>query len=126
MPFVRRPRAAGRTKYRYGRLLKLACDTVTAFSSLPALCITLTAGACAVGSALVAAGVGLLWATGAVAVPTWGWAGLAFLGLWNVQFLCLAVLGEYVVRTHRQTQRRPLFVVDEVLEASSAAALSAA
>jgi hypothetical protein len=33
-----------------------------------------------------------------------------------VQFVALAVLGEYVVRTHRHTQRRPLFVVDTVIE----------
>ena len=49
-------------------------------------------------------------------MPAWGWAALGFLGLWNVQFLCLAVLGEYVVRTHRHTQRRPLYVVDSVIE----------
>jgi polyisoprenyl-phosphate glycosyltransferase len=122
VPFVRRPRAAGRTKYRYGRLLKLACDTVTAFSSLPALFISLTAGACAVGSALVAAVVLALWAAGAVAVPGWGWAALGFLLLWNVQFLCLAVLGEYVVRTHRHTQRRPLYVIEDLLEHSRPAA----
>src|SRR2546425_1273040 len=40
--FVRRPRAAGYTKYRYSRLLKLAFDTITAFSTLPALLITIT------------------------------------------------------------------------------------
>ena len=44
------------------------------------------------------------------------WAALGFLALFNLQFLCLALLGEYVVRTHRHTQRRPLFVVDAVLE----------
>jgi hypothetical protein len=48
------------------------------------------------------------------------WAGLAFLGLWNVQFLSLAVLGEYIVRTHRHTQRRPLYVVDTVIEGCQA------
>jgi dolichol-phosphate mannosyltransferase len=117
VPFVRRPRAAGRTKYRYGRLLRLAWDTVTAFSSLPALFITLTAGASAAGSVALAAAVALLALCGALTVPAWAWAGLGFLLLWNVQFLCLAVLGEYVVRTHRHTQRRPLFVVDTVLEA---------
>src|SRR5262245_30895176 len=37
LPFVRPPRAAGVTTYRYNRLLKLACDTITAFSTRPAL-----------------------------------------------------------------------------------------
>src|SRR5256885_2224289 len=62
VPFVRRERAGGVTKYRYGRLLKLAFDTITAFSSLPALCITLLAGASAAGSAALTAALVLLWA----------------------------------------------------------------
>ena len=116
IPFVRRQRAAGQTKYRYGRLIKLAFDTITAFSTLPALCITLLAAGMA-GLSMVFIGlVAVLWACGAIAVAGWMWAALGFLVLWNVQFLCVAVLGEYVVRTHRHTQRRPLFVVDTVIE----------
>jgi hypothetical protein len=41
-------------------------------------------------------------------------------------FLCLAVLGEYVVRTHRHTQRRPLYVLDVVLEAAAEGATRSA
>ncbi len=44
------------------------------------------------------------------------WAGFGFLMLWNVQFCCIAVLGEYIVRTHRHTQRRPLFIVESLIE----------
>jgi glycosyltransferase involved in cell wall biosynthesis len=116
VPFVRRPRMAGRTKYRYGKLLRLAFDTITAFSTLPALLITMTAGIVAGLSALVIAGTFLGWATGVFPVAGWMWAALAFLTLWNVQFLSMAVLGEYIVRTHRHTQRRPLYVVDSLIE----------
>jgi hypothetical protein len=116
VPFVRRQRAGGYTKYRYGRLVKLAFDTITAFSTLPALCITLLAGGLAALSWGFIGVVALLWSVGAIHVQGWMWAALGFLALWNVQFLCLAVLGEYVVRTHRHTQRRPLYVVDTVLE----------
>jgi glycosyltransferase involved in cell wall biosynthesis len=116
IPFVRRRRAGGQTKYRYGRLLSLAFDTITAFSTLPARCITLLAGFLA-GLSLVFCAVAAMLATcGVLALEGWMWAALGFLLLWNVQFLCLAVLGEYVVRTHRHTQRRPLFVVDTVIE----------
>jgi dolichol-phosphate mannosyltransferase len=121
VPFVRRPRAAGRTKYRYSRLLRLAFDTITAFSTFPALFITITAGACAAVSAAVAGTVAVLWALGTITVPGWGWVALVFLGLWNVQFLSLAVLGEYIIRTHRHTQARPLYIVDTVIEGGQAA-----
>jgi glycosyltransferase involved in cell wall biosynthesis len=114
--FVRPPRAAGYTKYRYSRLLKLAFDTITAFSTLPALLITITSLACLTASVALAVIVAGLWLVGWLDVPGWGWAALGFLGLWNLQFGCIAVLGEYIVRTHRHTQRRPLYVLDTVIE----------
>jgi dolichol-phosphate mannosyltransferase len=120
--FVRPPRAAGVTKYRYGRLLKLAFDTITAFSTLPALIITITALVCGTLSVGLAAAVLALWAAGSFSMPGWGWAALGFLALWNVQFVCLAVLGEYIVRTHRHTQRRPLYVIESVIENGQAKA----
>lgn len=116
VPFIRKPRVAGYTKYRYSRLLKLAFDTITAFSSLPALLITITALVCVLLSLGVTGVVLALWLVGNLAMPGWGWAALGFLALWNVQFTCIAVLGEYVVRTHKHTQRRPLYVVESVIE----------
>ncbi len=119
--FIRNPRAGGQTKYRYGRLLKLAFDTITAFSTLPALCITLLAGTLAGLSFAFIAGIVALRTCGVIGLQGWMWAALGFLFLWNVQFLCLALLGEYVVRTHRHTQRRPLFVVDTIIETAETA-----
>jgi polyisoprenyl-phosphate glycosyltransferase len=120
IPFVRRQRAGGQTKYRYNRLLKLAFDTITAFSTFPALFITLLAGASAGLSVLFTLVVLCLWATGLAPMEGWMWAGLGFLALWNVQFCCIAVLGEYIVRTHRHTQRRPLYVVESLIEGGAA------
>ncbi len=114
--FVRDCRAGGRTKYRYGRLLRLAFDTITAFSTLPALAVTLTAGSLALASFACCSVAVLLWLFGAMVLEGWMWASLGFLLLWNVQFLSLAVLGEYIVRTHRHVQRRPLYIVDSILE----------
>jgi dolichol-phosphate mannosyltransferase len=116
VPFVRKPRHAGYTKYRPTRLFRLAFDTITAFSSFTALIIMLTACGIAVASGLLIAGVALLSVTDVMETPGWVWADLGFLVLFNIQFLCLAVLGEYLVRTHRHTQRRPLYVVDCLIE----------
>ncbi len=116
IPFVRQRRKAGYTKYRYGRLLKLAFDTITAFSTFPAFFITVLAGALAGATALGIAVVLVLWGVGMISLEPWMWAGLGFLVLWNIQFLSLAVLGEYIVRMHRHTQERPLFIVDKIVE----------
>jgi dolichol-phosphate mannosyltransferase len=114
--FIRPPRAAGHTKYRYSRLLKLAFDTITAFSTLPALLITITSLLCVMASLGIAGVVLFLWLVGSLTIPMWGWVALGFLALWNIQFGAMAVLGEYIVRTHRHTQRRPLYVVESVIE----------
>lgn len=119
IPFVRDGRAGGQTKYRYGRLLKLAFDSITAFSTLPALYITVLAGGFAGLSFAFIIAVVALWLLGTIALQGWMWAALGFLGLWNVQFLSLALLGEYVIRTHRHTQRRPLFIVDQIVDQST-------
>jgi len=116
VPFVRRPRAGGHTKYRPTRLFRLAFDTITAFSSFTALFIMLLACFLGLASAVFIAVVLLLWLIGTIRLEGWMWAGLGFLGLWNVQFFCLALLGEYLVRTHRHTQGRPLYIVDRVIE----------
>jgi len=121
IPFIRQRRKAGYTKYRYGRLLKLAFDTITAFSSFPAFFITVLAGVLAGATGVGIAVVLVLWLMGMIQVEAWMWAALGFLVLWNIQFLSLAVLGEFVVRTHRHTQQRPLFIVDKIWEHPSLA-----
>lgn len=121
IPFVRQRRKAGYSHYRYGRLLKLAFDTITAFSSFPAFFITVLAAVLATATGAGIAVVLALWLAGLLQVPGWLWMGLGFLVLWNIQFLALAVLGEYIVRTHRHTQQRPLFIVDKIVEHPSLA-----
>lgn len=116
LPFVRRKRAGGQTKYRYRRLLRLAFDTITAFSTKLAQAITLLAGTVFALSVALTIGVIAAWASGHLEMPAWAWVALGFLGLSNMQFLSLALLGEYIVRTHKHTQRRPLYVVDAVIE----------
>ena len=121
IPFVRQPRVAGYTKYRYSKLIKLAADTITAFSTMPALIISASALFCLLTSLVAIGCLVSLWALNMIDIPTWGWAALGFLLLWNWQFCCLAVLGEYIVRTHKHTQRRPLYLVETVIEARSLA-----
>jgi polyisoprenyl-phosphate glycosyltransferase len=129
VPFVRRPRAGGYSKYRPARLFRLAYDTITSFST----CTAHLASLVGIGSALASVGligvVALLAAAGAVALPSWAWVAAGFLVLWNVQFLFLTMLGEYIVRTHRMVQRRPLYVIDHELHGgyptASAAAVAA-
>ncbi len=119
IPFVRQPRVAGYTKYRYSKLIKLAADTITAFSTMPALVISASALVFFLLSMVITVCLVSLWAMQMIALPNWGWVALGLLLLWNWQFCCLAVLGEYIVRTHKHTQRRPLYIVETLIEAST-------
>ncbi len=113
--FKRRPRMGGVSKYSYDKLVRLAFDTITSFSQFPAQAVLGGALACFVVS--IAGTLGLLgwWGMG---WTLWGptqWFSLLILFVLNVNVGCMALLGQYIVRTHKNTQGRPLFTLDTVI-----------
>ena len=113
--FRRATRYMGRTKYSYGKLLRLAIDGIVSFSSAPlylAAWFGLLAAGLALSGALYALAVRLL-------TDTWvpGWTSLliaiGFLG--GVQLMFLGVLGAYLDRIYGEVKRRPLYLVKERL-----------
>lgn len=116
VPFVRRPRAAGQSKYKPVRLFRLAYDTLTSFSTYTAQLASLFGLGIAALSVAMMGVVATLAAAGVISLPGWAWVAGGFLLLWNFQFLFLTMLGEYIVRTHRMAQRRPLYVIDQVIQ----------
>ena len=113
--YRREARFAGETNYPLRKMIALALDAITSFSTLPLRM------ASHLGFALGLAGlVGL----GAVTVA-WlfgytieGWASLAVLILLmgSIQMLMLGVLGEYLGRMYMQNKQRPLYMIDEILK----------
>ena len=111
--YDRDQRAAGQTKWNYWRLMHLAMEGVTSFSTRP-LRPALLVG---VVTAL-AGGMFGFWQiikvllTGA---STPGYASLiAFLTfLSGVQLVWLGLLGEYVGRIYMETKKRPVYVIAE-------------
>jgi len=114
LDYDRAPRAAGETKYPLSKMLRLAADAMTGFSTLP-LRLASYAG-------FAFAGMGLLlmvyvlasWASGAVVA---GWTSLmaTVLIIGSVQLFVIGILGEYIGRIYMQSKARPLFIVDKVL-----------
>lgn len=111
VPYKRRARKAGETKYTFRRMVRLAIDAVTGFSWVP-LKLALWAGA-------VAAAAGLLLALVLLVIRLQGSAPLAGQGLTaslvlfvgGVQLIMLGVLGEYVGRIYNEVRGRPLYTV---------------
>lgn len=113
--FHREPRFSGRTKYNYFKLTRLAVDSLVAFSIVPLRLATLIGAL--VGMASFFAFLLVLKEKLSGGAPWHGYAllgsGVLFLG--SVQIFLLGIIGEYIGRIYQEAQRRPLFLVQEVL-----------
>jgi dolichol-phosphate mannosyltransferase len=120
IPYTRRAREKGRSRWTLAKKLKYFVDSLVAFSYAP---IRLVQAA----GALVAL-LGLVWAAVIVVlrlrgqIELAGWAALMFvvLVLGGIQLVTLGVLGEYLWRTLDETKRRPLYLVDRVVRGGGA------
>ncbi|TDD14042.1 glycosyltransferase [Kribbella turkmenica] len=108
--YVRAERAAGTTKYSVSKMLRLAFDSVTAFSAAPlrlATWLGLLGGSM---SGVFVVGALIIKLTGR-SIPGWTSTVLAVSIIGAIQLLCLGLLGEYVARLFQSSQRRPQFLV---------------
>jgi dolichol-phosphate mannosyltransferase len=120
--YERPPRAAGETKYPFGKLFMLAMDGAFAFSVLP-LRLTTFAGLAGIVLSLSIGLFVLGWRLlgfrfmGHTAAELPGWTGVVCLVLFlgSVQFLILGCLGEYIGRIYREVKQRPRWIERELL-----------
>jgi glycosyltransferase involved in cell wall biosynthesis len=108
-----RSRHAGRTSYNFMRQLRLAVYAITSFSTTPLRVASVVGLVTSVISC--GAGVGLIVARFVYDYPVQGWASIItsmyFLG--GVQLLVLGIIGEYLGKTYKEVQRRPLYFISE-------------
>ena len=108
--YKRAERFAGETKYPYTKLVRLALDGVTAFSTLPLRLVTYLGFAVFGLSALliVFALVGL---AGGRTPAGWTSVFVAVAFLSGVQLVAIGILGAYVSRIFEEVKGRPLYVI---------------
>ena len=108
VPYTRDARAAGRTKYSLGRMVRLSVDSVTGFSVAPLRLATMFGlGGFVVAMAfLIYALIAKL--TGDT-VAGWTSTVVIVAGMGALQLLSLGIMGEYVGRTYRAVQARPTY-----------------
>ena len=108
--YTREARAAGRSKYPLGTMIRLSVDSVTGFSIAPlrfATWLGLLGGVAAIGVLVYAVAMLLLGST----VPGWTSTVVIVSAVGAVQLLALGILGEYVGRTYVALQARPTYFV---------------
>lgn len=114
LTYRREPRHAGRSKWNYPRLVNLAIEGITSFSTAPLRLATMAG----VVASLLAFGFGtwvlvkaLVWGDPVRGYPT---IMIAMLFLGGMQLLALGVIGEYLGRTYIESKQRPRYFVDSV------------
>lgn len=111
--FHRDARVAGNTKWNYFKLINLAIDGITSFTTAPLRLATIIGGLFSVGAFLYMAFIMIRTLVLGVDVP--GYASLltVILFLGGVQLLCLGVIGEYLGRVFIEVKNRPLYFVED-------------
>ncbi|EMP54286.1 glycosyl transferase family protein [Marinobacter santoriniensis NKSG1] len=111
LEFDRDPRAAGTTKWNYFKLMHLAMEGITSFSTRP-LRIALILGFLAAAAGGFFGAWQVLKAL-MLGISTPGYASMIAMitFLSGVQLLCVGLLGEYVGRIYMETKQRPVFIV---------------
>lgn len=109
VPYRRHARKAGETKYPFRKMLRLALNAITGFSTIP-LKLATWGGSLAVALALLLLLAWLL--RGAPAGQSTLAALVLFIG--GVQLWVAGILGEYIGRIYDEVRHRPLYLVREV------------
>lgn len=113
LTFVREERAAGKTKYTLKKMMKLAIDGITGFSTKPlTLPLGFGIGVCAL-ACLGFLAVLVCALTCGAAPWLWGFCGLAL--LMGIGFVCMGLQGAYLGRIYDEVRQRPLYIVAEKL-----------
>lgn len=111
--YDRAERFAGESKYPLGKMLALAWQGITSFSTVPLRMIT------ALGFLISFASFGItLWALfirlfSDQAVPGWTSTVVPIYLLGGIQLLCIGIIGEYLAKTYMETKRRPHFFIED-------------
>ncbi len=112
--YDRAERLAGTSKYPLSKMLGLAFDAITGFSTAP-LRFASHAGLVLVGLSILIFGYILIgWVNGTTVA---GWTSLMLLVvmLGAAQMFVLGMIGEYLGRLYMESKKRPVYIVADVL-----------
>ena len=116
IPYVRRARSKGKSRWTLGKKVKLVIDSFVAFSYVPIRFVSAMGLLVAMSAFVYAAWVFYEWSVRNI--PVKGYAPVVILMALTagLQMVMLGVLGEYLWRTLDESRRRPPYVIDAVLD----------
>jgi glycosyltransferase involved in cell wall biosynthesis len=111
--YARKSREAGTTKYPLGKMLALAWNGVTSFSTAP-LRIIMYTGAVIFLVSLALAVYALWGALSGQSVPGWASIVVPLYVLGGLLMLSIGIVGEYLGKVFLEAKRRPRYFIDAV------------
>ena len=114
--YDRDPRAAGQTKWNYGKLIDLSIDGITSFTTSPLRWAAIL-GIMISGVAFIYM-IYIIIKTLATGIDVPGYASLmvVILFLGGIQLIFLGIIGEYLGRTFNESKHRPLYFIERYNE----------
>lgn len=114
IPYKRRKREIGESRWTFSKKVKLFVDTFVSFSFFPIRAISVMGLLLGVTSLLY--GLFIMIAKLSGMIPITGWAALMVVVLFvsSFQLIALGIIGEYLWRTLDASRERPVYVVEEV------------
>ena len=111
--YDRAERSAGETKYPLSKMVRLALDAVTGFSTAPLRLASHVGLGLFLASLLLVIYIAFAYLTGRT-IQGWTSLMLVVVVLGAVQMFVLGMIGEYLGRLFIEVKRRPLYIVSEI------------
>jgi dolichol-phosphate mannosyltransferase len=112
--YDRDARFAGETNYTVSKMVRLAVNGLTGFSTAP-LKIAVVLAFAGIALAVLLMVYAMIGFVNGTAQPGWTSLALIMVFFGVGQLGCLAIMGAYVGRIYTQVKGRPLYMIDEVV-----------
>ncbi len=116
IPYVRRSRKAGKSRWTLRKKIKLFIDSFVSFSYFPIQLLSALGFIVAGASFLYGLFILSFWLIYGIEVKGWVPSMLIMTFTAGIQMAMLGVLGEYLWRTLDETRRRPQYVIDQIFD----------
>ena len=114
--YERQPRAAGKTKWNYGKLINLSIDGITSFTTSPLRWSAVLGILVSIIGFIYMIYIIVRTIAFGVDVPGYASTMVVILFLGGIQLIFLGVIGEYLGRAFYETKQRPLYFIDRYNE----------
>lgn len=114
IPYVRRARTKGKSRWTFSKRFKLLIDSFVGYSYFPIRLMSLLGIFFAIGSFLYLLVILISWWYGKIPVRGWATMMVVFTMVSGIQMFMIGMLGEYLWRTLDESRKRPNYVIDEI------------